>query len=91
MSFYTSLSGLQAAQTDMATISHNIANVGTNGFKRSRSEFGDVMAATFTSAPRSVVGSGTVLPHTRHESVPNTHLTPAQHLAITRMPSTRHR
>lgn len=67
MSFYTSLSGLQAAQTDMATISHNIANVGTNGFKRSRSEFGDVMAATFTSAPRSVIGSGTVLLQNRQE------------------------
>ncbi|WP_447415006.1 flagellar basal body protein, partial [Clostridium perfringens] len=27
MSFFTSLSGLQASQTDMATISHNLANV----------------------------------------------------------------
>lgn len=36
MSFYTSLSGLQASQTDMSVISHNLANVGTNGFKKSR-------------------------------------------------------
>ena len=34
MSFYTSLSGLQASQTEMNTISHNLANVATNGFKK---------------------------------------------------------
>ncbi len=61
MSFYTSLSGLQAAQTDMSTISHNLANVSTNGFKKSRSEFTDVMASNFTSDPRRLVGSGTTL------------------------------
>ncbi|QNE32800.1 flagellar hook protein FlgE [Sphingomonas sp. NBWT7] len=61
MSFYTSLSGLQAAQTDMSTISHNLANVSTNGFKKSRSEFTDIMASNFTSDPRRLVGSGTAL------------------------------
>ncbi len=61
MSFYTSLSGLQAAQTDMSTISHNIANASTNGFKKSRSEFTDIMASNFTSDPRRLVGSGTAL------------------------------
>lgn len=61
MSFYTPLSGLQAAQTDMATISHNIANVSTNGFKKSRSEFTDIMASNFTSDPRRLAGSGTAL------------------------------
>ena len=45
MSFFTSLSGLQASQTDMATISHNLANVATNGFKKSRTEFADVIAS----------------------------------------------
>ncbi|RZM26552.1 MAG: flagellar hook protein FlgE, partial [Sphingomonas sp.] len=44
MSFYTSLSGLQASQTEMSTISHNLANVATNGFKKSRTEFADVIA-----------------------------------------------
>ena len=43
MSFYTSLSGLQAMQTDMATISHNLANVSTTGFKRSNAVFEDLM------------------------------------------------
>lgn len=61
MSFYTSLSGLQAAQTDMSTISHNLANVSTNGFKKSRSEFTDIMASNFTSDPSRLVGSGAAL------------------------------
>jgi len=65
MSFYTSLSGLQAAQTDLSTISHNLANVSTNGFKKSRSEFADVMANSFVSDPRRMVGSGATLAQNR--------------------------
>jgi len=61
MSFYTSLSGLQAAQTDMSTISHNLANVSTNGFKRSTTQFADVIASTANSNPTQMVGSGTVV------------------------------
>ena len=45
MSFSTSLSGLKGAQTDLGTISNNIANVGTFGFKKSR-------ASSATSSPR---------------------------------------
>lgn len=56
MSFYTSLSGLKGAQTDLSTISNNIANVGTYGFKKSRAEFGDIVAASSTTA-----GQGTRL------------------------------
>ena len=67
MSFYTSLSGLQAAQTDMSTISHNLANVSTNGFKKSKSEFSDVIASSFVTDPRRMVGSGTVLQQNRQE------------------------
>jgi flagellar hook protein FlgE len=65
MSFYTSLSGLQAAQTDMSTISHNLANVSTNGFKKSRSEFADVIASNFTTDPRRAIGSGVTLQQNR--------------------------
>lgn len=61
MSFYTSLSGLQAAQTDMSTISHNLANVSTNGFKKSRTDFGDVIASSLSSDPEKLVGSGVVV------------------------------
>ncbi|RYY27295.1 MAG: flagellar hook protein FlgE [Sphingomonadales bacterium] len=60
MSFYTSLSGLQSAQTDMSTISHNLANVSTNGFKRSVTQFADVIASTANSNPTQMVGSGAV-------------------------------
>jgi flagellar hook protein FlgE len=56
MSFYTSLSGLRGAQTELSTISNNIANVGSIGFKRSRAQFGDIMPASTTTA-----GQGTRL------------------------------
>src|SRR3546814_15131191 len=51
MSFYTSLSGLKASQTEMSTISHNLANVSTNGFKRSDTEFADVIASSVSVNP----------------------------------------
>ena len=50
MSFYTSLSGLRGAQTDLATTANNIANVGSIGFKKSRAQFGDIMPASSTTA-----------------------------------------
>ena len=61
MSFYTSLSGLQASQAEMSTISHNLANVGTNGFKKSKTEFADVIASSVSLSPTQMVGSGTVV------------------------------
>jgi flagellar hook protein FlgE len=67
MSFYTSLSGLQGAQKQLSTISNNIANVGTNGFKKSRVEFGDLITSNVTSAPSQVVGSGSVIRSIRQE------------------------
>ena len=67
MSFFTSLSGLQAAQTDMSTISHNLANVSTNGFKRSTTQFADVIASTANSNPTQMVGSGTVAKSVRQQ------------------------
>lgn len=67
MSFYTSLSGLQASQSEMATISHNLANVATNGFKKSRTEFADVIASSVSLAPAQQVGSGTVVKANRQQ------------------------
>lgn len=67
MSFFTSLSGLQAAQTEMSTISHNLANVSTNGFKRSTTQFADVIASTSNSNPTQMVGSGTVVKSVRQQ------------------------
>lgn len=61
MSFYTSLSGLSGAQTELSTISNNIANVGTTGFKRSRAEFGDIIATSPLQKSNRVIGSGVAL------------------------------
>lgn len=67
MSFYTSLSGLQAAQTEMSTISHNLANVSTNGFKKSRTDFADVIASSLAADPTKAVGSGVVVKDNRQQ------------------------
>ncbi|WP_353216083.1 flagellar hook protein FlgE [Sandarakinorhabdus sp.] len=61
MAFYTALTGLSGAQTEMSTIANNIANVGTTGFKRSRVQFGDVISLSPLSNPNRLVGSGTTV------------------------------
>ena len=43
MSFNTALSGLNAAQADLAVTSNNIANVNTTGFKDQRTNFEDLL------------------------------------------------
>ena len=58
MSFYTSLNGLKNAQTDLGVIAHNIANVETNGFKKGRTEFADIVVASVSSNPRMAQGLG---------------------------------
>lgn len=58
MSFYTSLSGLKAAQTDMSVISNNVANAGSVGFKRSRAQFGDIFAASPNQSTKMIAGQG---------------------------------
>ena len=57
MSFFTALTGLKGAQTDISTTSNNIANVGSNGFKKSRAEFGDIFGSTPLQS--QTVGQGT--------------------------------
>ena len=61
MSFYTSLTGLNAAQTELSVTSNNIANSSTTSFKRSDAEFGDIFASSTLQLSTSGVGSGTVL------------------------------
>ena len=60
MSFFTSLSGLKAAQSDLSVISNNVANVGSIGFKKSRAEFGDLISASPLQSG-TVAGQGTRL------------------------------
>ena len=65
MSFYTSLTGLKAATTELALTSNNIANVGTTGFKKSRASFGDIFATSPLQKATSVVGQGVSLKEVR--------------------------
>lgn len=58
MAFRTSLSGLDAAATDLSVTGNNIANASTNGFKESRTEFADVFATSFTGVSGNTPGSG---------------------------------
>ena len=59
MSFYTSLTGIKGAQTDLDVISHNLANVETSGFKRSTVNFADLVPSSTMTDPRMTVGIGT--------------------------------
>lgn len=58
MTFYTSLSGLDNAQTDLSTISQNIANASTTGFKKSTVQFADLVAGSAYTNPKDVTGIG---------------------------------
>ena len=59
MAFYTSITGLSGAQAELSTLANNIANVGTNGFKRSRVSFGDIISNSPLQTPSRAIGSGT--------------------------------
>lgn len=61
MSMTTALSGLMSAQSDIAATSHNVANAGTNGFRKSRAEFSDDYYSAPMSAFRTTIGSGSHL------------------------------
>ncbi|AWH53459.1 flagellar hook protein FlgE [Stenotrophomonas sp. ESTM1D_MKCIP4_1] len=58
MGFNISLSGINAANTDLSVTANNVANVNTTGFKESRAEFADLFAATSYGLARNQVGSG---------------------------------
>jgi flagellar hook protein FlgE len=58
MSFFTSLSGMRNAQTDLSVIAHNIANAETVGFKKSSAQFADLVATGSATDPRRTAGIG---------------------------------
>lgn len=60
-SFYTSLSGLRNAETDLGTVAHNIANAETTGFKRSSVEFADIVSNGSAGDPRFSRGIGSTV------------------------------
>ena len=67
MSFYTSLTGLNAATTQLGVTANNIANVGTTGFKRSRADFGDIFATSPLQKATNTVGQGVALKQVSQE------------------------
>jgi len=58
MTFPIALSGLNAASKQLDVTAHNIANVGTAGFKQSRVEFSDVFATAANDISTKKSGSG---------------------------------
>lgn len=60
-SLWIAKTGLEAQQTNMDVISNNLANVNTDGFKRSRAIFEDLMYQTMRT-PGAQVGDANQLP-----------------------------
>lgn len=58
MSYYISLTGLKAAQTNLNVLANNIANADTGGFKKSRSAFSDIVAVSVITDPSLTQGIG---------------------------------
>jgi flagellar basal-body rod protein FlgG len=61
-SLATAASGMEAQQTKLDVTANNIANVSTNGFKKGRAEFADLMYQTQRSAG-AATGQGTTAPN----------------------------
>ena len=58
MSFQTGLSGLNSAARNLDVVGNNVANANVTGFKGSRAQFADVMAASLTGGGSNAVGIG---------------------------------
>jgi flagellar hook protein FlgE len=58
MPFNIALTGLNAANQDLSVTANNLANVATAGFKGSRTQFGDLFAATQSGVSRTATGIG---------------------------------
>lgn len=61
-SLNTAATGMAAQQSNMDVIANNIANVSTNGFKKSRAEFEDLVYQT-TKEPGSATGANSYSPN----------------------------
>ena len=62
-SFYAGISGLKANQTKLDVIGNNVANVGTNSFKKSSTRFADTLYQTnrFTTGPSDTRGGANAI------------------------------
>ena len=57
---YTAAAGMNAQQTEVDVIANNLANVNTNGFKRSQTNFEDLLYVTMRQ-PGTTSGTGSGL------------------------------
>ncbi len=57
---YTSQTGMRAQQLQLDVTSNNLANVNTGGFKKSRTQFEDLIYQTMRAAGADTVGGGQV-------------------------------
>ena len=53
---YTAASGMNAQQANIDNVAHNLANVNTTGFKKSRVEFEDLVYQQIRARRRADVG-----------------------------------
>jgi flagellar basal-body rod protein FlgG len=58
-SLYTAATGMEAQQTKMDVIAHNLANTSTTGFKKNRAEFEDLLSDTIRSSGTPNAQGGT--------------------------------
>ena len=61
MSLYTSMTGLDAATTQLDVTSNNIANAQTTAFKASNANFGNIFASSALQNAATTVGQGVTL------------------------------
>ncbi len=59
-SLWISKTGMEAQQTQLDTVSHNLANVATNGFKRGQVVFEDLMYQNLRQAGAAAGEQGTL-------------------------------
>lgn len=67
MPFNAALSGLKASSSQLKVVGNNISNAGTIGFRRSRTLFSDVYAASALGTSSNAIGAGTKLGAVRQE------------------------
>lgn len=67
MPFNAALSGLKGSASQLKVVGNNISNAGTIGFRRSRTLFSDVYAASALGTSSNAIGAGTKLNAVRQE------------------------
>ena len=60
-SFYTSLSGLNAYNAEISTVSNNIANLQTSGYKSTSLSFAEAISSVISGSSSAAVGNGVTI------------------------------